>query len=81
MDRGTWGATVHGVAQSWMQLKQLPTHTGRFDEPQTLMCSIISINNFIAYTVPFLSTGGRIIIPNQLGRILKNNLVNGTMQL
>ena len=23
MDRGAWWATVHGVAQSWTQLKQL----------------------------------------------------------
>ena len=23
MDRGAWGSTVHGVAKSWTQLKQL----------------------------------------------------------
>ena len=27
MDRGAWQATVHGVAQSQIQLKQLCTHT------------------------------------------------------
>ena len=27
MDRGTWGALVHRVANSWMQLKWLNTHT------------------------------------------------------
>ena len=27
MDRGTWGAMVHGVAQSRTQLKQFSTHT------------------------------------------------------
>ena len=26
MDRGAWQATVHGVAKSWTQLKQLSTH-------------------------------------------------------
>ena len=26
MDRGTWWATVHGVAKSWTQVKQLSTH-------------------------------------------------------
>ena len=25
MDRGTWQATVHGVTQSWIRLKQLST--------------------------------------------------------
>ena len=25
MDRGAWRATVHGVAKSWIQLKQLST--------------------------------------------------------
>ena len=27
MDRGAWRATVHGVAKSWTQLKQLSRHT------------------------------------------------------
>ena len=27
MDRGAWGATVHRMAKSWTQLKQLSTHT------------------------------------------------------
>ena len=27
MDRGAWWATVHGVAQSWTQLKWFSTHT------------------------------------------------------
>ena len=27
MDRGAWGATVHGVAKSWTQLKRLSTHS------------------------------------------------------
>ena len=27
MDRGAWWATVHRVAKSWSQLKQLSTHT------------------------------------------------------
>ena len=27
MDRGAWGATVHGVAKSQTQLKRLSTHT------------------------------------------------------
>ena len=26
MDRGAWQATVHGVAKSWTQLKQLSMH-------------------------------------------------------
>ena len=26
MDKGAWWATVHGVAKSWIQLKQLSTH-------------------------------------------------------
>ena len=26
MDRGAWRATVHGVAQSWTQLKRLSMH-------------------------------------------------------
>ena len=26
MDRGTWQATVQGVAKSWTQLKQLSMH-------------------------------------------------------
>ena len=26
MDRGAWWATVHGVAESWTQVKQLSTH-------------------------------------------------------
>ena len=26
MDRGAWWATVHGVAKSWTQMKQLNTH-------------------------------------------------------
>ena len=26
MNRGAWRATVHGVTQSWTQLKQLSTH-------------------------------------------------------
>ena len=25
MDRGTWGATVHGVTKNWTRLKQLST--------------------------------------------------------
>ena len=32
MDRGSWWATVHRVAQSWTQLKQLSTHTCRINE-------------------------------------------------
>ena len=28
MDRGTWWATVHRVAQSWTQLKRRSSHTG-----------------------------------------------------
>ena len=27
-DRGTWWATVHGVARSWTRLKRLSTHAG-----------------------------------------------------
>ena len=27
MERGAWGAAVRGVAESWIQLKQLSTHT------------------------------------------------------
>ena len=27
MDRGAWQAAVHGVTQSWTQLKRLSTHT------------------------------------------------------
>ena len=27
MDKGAWWATVHSVAKSWTQLKQLSTHT------------------------------------------------------
>ena len=27
MDRGAWQTTVHRVAKSWTQLKQLSTHT------------------------------------------------------
>ena len=27
MDRGAWGAIVHGAAKSWTQLKQLSMHT------------------------------------------------------
>ena len=27
VDRGAWRATVHGIAKSWTQLKQLSTHT------------------------------------------------------
>ena len=30
-ERGAWQATVHGVAKSWTQLKQLSTHTCRGD--------------------------------------------------
>ena len=30
MDRGAWQATVHGVAQSWTQLKRLSMHTSVF---------------------------------------------------
>ena len=30
MDRGAWQATVHGVAKSWTQLKQLGTHIKLF---------------------------------------------------
>ena len=26
MDRGSWWASVHGIAKSWTQLKQLSTH-------------------------------------------------------
>ena len=26
MDRGPWGAIVHGVAKSWTQLKRLSLH-------------------------------------------------------
>ena len=29
MDRGAWWATVHGVAKSWTQLKQLSRHAKR----------------------------------------------------
>ena len=32
MDRGTWWATVHGVAKSWTRLKQLSMHTHFFNE-------------------------------------------------
>ena len=32
VDRGSWWATVHRVAQSWTQLKQLSTHTCRINE-------------------------------------------------
>ena len=28
VDRGAWWAAVHGIAQSWTQLKQLSMHTG-----------------------------------------------------
>ena len=31
MKRGAWWATIHGVAQSWTQLKQLHTRTHRWD--------------------------------------------------
>ena len=27
MDRGAWGATVHGVAKNWTRLKQLSLHS------------------------------------------------------
>ena len=27
-DRGAWGSTVHGVAESWTRLKQLSMHAG-----------------------------------------------------
>ena len=27
IDRGAWSATVHGVAKSWIRLKQQHTHT------------------------------------------------------
>ena len=27
MDRGTWRATVHGVAESWTRLKRQSTHS------------------------------------------------------
>ena len=27
MERGAWRATVHGIAQSWTQMKRLSTHT------------------------------------------------------
>ena len=30
MDRGAWKATVHGVAKSRTQLKQLNTHVGSY---------------------------------------------------
>ena len=33
MDRGAWGATVHGVAKSQTRPKRLSTHTG-VSEPQ-----------------------------------------------
>ena len=29
MDRGAWRATVHGVTESWAQLKWLSTHKGQ----------------------------------------------------
>ena len=32
MDRGTWWATVHGVAKSWTQLKQLSTYAGAIEQ-------------------------------------------------
>ena len=32
MDRGTWWATVHRVAKSWIQLKWLTTHAHRLNE-------------------------------------------------
>ena len=30
MDRGAWQATVHRVAKSWTQLKQLSTHAHKY---------------------------------------------------
>ena len=38
MDRGSWQATVHGVAQSWTRLKQLSmqAHTTHYGEPNVV---------------------------------------------
>ena len=33
MDRGAWWATVHGVAQSWVELKELRMHTHALCNP------------------------------------------------
>ena len=49
MDRGTWQATVHSVAQSRTQLKQLSSHALQTD------CSIVALQSHCVGWVPRLA--------------------------
>ena len=42
MDRGAWGATVHGVPKSQTRLKRLNTHKMYYDESVLLLLSRFS---------------------------------------
>ena len=51
MDRGTWQATVHRVAQSQTQLKQLSTYTNDFESRKNdninFIDMFVSLESFI----------------------------------
>ena len=55
MDRGTWQATVHRVAKSQTQLKQLSTHTHTIDRSSLTLAFYHKINilNYIWKQIEF----------------------------
>ena len=56
MDRGTWQATAHGVAESWTQLKRLSAFNGR-------PCSSLSFCLVFCFSLQFQKITGDARIP------------------
>ena len=64
MDRGVWRATVHGVAQSRTQLKQLSTHACRVVRQLAfLLCSPLYADS-VKREADNLQQGGSRLPPN-----------------
>ena len=44
MDRGAWRATVHGVSQSQIRLKQLSTRADRVSVPIRVFATVMTLD-------------------------------------
>ena len=49
MDKGAWPATVHGVAQSQKQLKQLNMHACRLERARTAIQTQVCLNRKLIF--------------------------------
>ena len=58
MDRGSWKATVHGVAKNWTRLKPLSTHAGR-EERQSHSAQLNDLSNHLLRTTSYKADSKR----------------------